>query len=162
MKHIHLKNEDGFAIVACMLVLVVLTIIGIAATNTTSIEVSIAANEKIYKQNFYQAEGAARQASEENPQDDFVFVPGKGEVIPLDGSDPDISAICTQSAGGMSSNTTYGVVDNGIPTGVAGAGESLKVEGTGSGGRAHFLDLYGRSTDNDTSVNIIMGFATRF
>jgi hypothetical protein len=52
------KNEDGFVLVASLLILLILVIIGIAATNTTTIEVQIAGNEKVHKETFYRAEGS--------------------------------------------------------------------------------------------------------
>jgi hypothetical protein len=45
-----------------MLMLALLSIISIAASNTANIEVLIAGNEYGYKQNFYHAEGAAMEA----------------------------------------------------------------------------------------------------
>lgn len=158
-----LNNQNGFALVATMLFLVVLTIIGIAATNTTSIEIGIAGNDKFYKQNFYQAEGAAIQASQDQPDPNDPYVHDVG----TEGSPPpmttvsEIASLCTQPAAGLGTNSKYGIIDQGIPTGIQGAGESLKAAGTGAGGRVHFLDLYGQSTDNNTSVGIVMGFTTR-
>jgi len=57
-----LKNEEGAVIIAALLVLVLLTIIGIASTNISNTEVKIAAHEAIHQQNFYRAEGATLQA----------------------------------------------------------------------------------------------------
>ena len=58
-----IKNEDGAVIIfVAMLMLALLSIISIAASNTANIEVLIAGNEYGYKQNFYQAEGAAMEA----------------------------------------------------------------------------------------------------
>ncbi|HID96600.1 MAG TPA: hypothetical protein EYP57_00150 [Thermodesulfobacteriaceae bacterium] len=54
-------NEMGSTLVVSLLILLLLTVIGIAANRTSSIEVLIAGNEKTYKQNFYQAEGAAKE-----------------------------------------------------------------------------------------------------
>jgi Tfp pilus assembly protein PilX len=53
-----LKNEDGVAIIAVMLILVVLTIMGIASTNVSNTEIQIAGSHAVYQQNFYLAEGA--------------------------------------------------------------------------------------------------------
>lgn len=158
-----INNQDGFALIAAMMFLLVLTVIGIAATNTTSIEIDIAGNDKLYKQNFYMAEGAARQASHGRPDPDDSHVHSVG----IEGPPPamqtvaDISVLCTQPAEGLGTNTTYGIIDQGIPTGIQGAGESLKAAGTGMGGRVHFLDLYGKSTENNTSVGIVLGYTTR-
>jgi hypothetical protein len=50
------KNEDGSVLVIALLILVFLTIIGISATTTTSIELQIAGNEKFHKIAFYHAD----------------------------------------------------------------------------------------------------------
>ena len=52
-------------IIAALMVLVLLTIIGIASTNVSNTEVKIATHELIHQQNFYQAEGATLIALEE-------------------------------------------------------------------------------------------------
>jgi len=53
------RNEDGSVMVISIVILALLTIIGIAVTTTSSIELQIAGNDRIYKENFYLAEGAA-------------------------------------------------------------------------------------------------------
>lgn len=53
-----LRNEDGSAIVLALMILVLLTIIGISASNTTNTEVQIASNDKFHKITFYAAEAA--------------------------------------------------------------------------------------------------------
>jgi hypothetical protein len=70
-----LNNEGGAVIIAALMVLVLLTIIGIASTNVSNTEVKIATHGLIHQQNFYQAEGAALIALEEmekllNPKGD--------------------------------------------------------------------------------------------
>jgi Tfp pilus assembly protein PilX len=58
-----LKNEDGyFLILATMMILALLTIFGVAASRTANTEIAVAANELVYQQNFYMAEGAAMEA----------------------------------------------------------------------------------------------------
>lgn len=49
-------NEDGFVLVAVMLMLLVLAFIGITSTTTSNIELQIAGNDKVYKQTFYAAD----------------------------------------------------------------------------------------------------------
>jgi hypothetical protein len=56
------KNEEGVVMIAALLILVLLTIIGIASTNISNTEVKIAVHELIHQQNFYRAEGATLQA----------------------------------------------------------------------------------------------------
>ncbi|MGW8161886.1 MAG: pilus assembly PilX family protein, partial [Desulfobulbales bacterium] len=62
MKTLH--REEGFVLVTALLVMLVLTIIGIAATTNTSIELQIAANDKVHKKTFYEAEGGASLGTE--------------------------------------------------------------------------------------------------
>jgi Tfp pilus assembly protein PilX len=50
------QNEQGFVLVLALFMLVVCTIIGIAAMNTIITEIDIAGNEKVHKETSYQAE----------------------------------------------------------------------------------------------------------
>jgi len=59
-----LNNEEGSAIVIALIILVLLTMIGITATDNTVIELQIVRNEAIYRQNFYKAEAAVIEAAE--------------------------------------------------------------------------------------------------
>lgn len=77
-----IKNEQGyFLIVSTLMLLALLTIISIAATNTANTEVLIARNDAIYQRNLYLAEGAALEAvdriqDDANPRDLGFVVPG--------------------------------------------------------------------------------------
>lgn len=51
-----LKKDEGSVIVAAMLILVLLTIIGIAATSTSRTELNIASNTQLHKMAFFTAE----------------------------------------------------------------------------------------------------------
>lgn len=52
-----INSESGFALVASLLILAVMTIIGMAATTTSTIEMQIAGNENQYTRTFYNNEG---------------------------------------------------------------------------------------------------------
>ena len=52
-------GEQGFVLITALLVMLVLTIIGIATTTNTSLELQIAGNDKVHKQTFYSAEAGA-------------------------------------------------------------------------------------------------------
>ena len=56
------KNEDGSVIIATFLVLVLLTVVGIASTNVSNNEMQVTGHTVKYHRNFYRAEGAAIQA----------------------------------------------------------------------------------------------------
>ncbi|MBV5326180.1 MAG: hypothetical protein JZU65_00875, partial [Chlorobium sp.] len=55
-------NEEGFVLVVSLLILVVLTLLGIAATRTTMVEVQIAGNDKVATRTFYMADGGTEVA----------------------------------------------------------------------------------------------------
>ena len=52
------RNEDGSAIILALMILVLLTVIGIAGSNSTRTEMKIASNDKFHKITFYAAETA--------------------------------------------------------------------------------------------------------
>lgn len=58
------KSEEGFVLIAALLIMLVLTIIGIAANRNTSTELGIAGNDRTHKQTFYEADGGTELASE--------------------------------------------------------------------------------------------------
>ncbi len=58
------KNEDGSAIILALLILMVVTVLGISAINTSTIEIQIAANDKNYKRDFYVAEAGWKIAAD--------------------------------------------------------------------------------------------------
>jgi len=53
-----LGNEQGSVLIASLLTLALLTLIGVAATTTTTSDMHVAGNEKSYKLAFYAAEAA--------------------------------------------------------------------------------------------------------
>jgi len=59
-----LHNEDGAVMVITLLIMSLLTIIGISAVTTSSIDVQIAYNDRDYKQSFYKAEASALEAAQ--------------------------------------------------------------------------------------------------
>lgn len=59
-----IKDGNGSILVVSMLVLSLLSMIGIAATTTSTIETQIATNDRIYKDTFYRAEGGLELAQE--------------------------------------------------------------------------------------------------
>ena len=56
-----IDNEQGSVILLAMLILIVLTILGIASLNTSTIEFQIVGNEKIYQRNFNIAESGDKK-----------------------------------------------------------------------------------------------------
>lgn len=58
------NNENGFVLVLCLVMLTILSVIGIAALNTTDVELQIAGNDKVEKQVFYGAESGCRRGGQ--------------------------------------------------------------------------------------------------
>lgn len=58
------KNEGGFILVVSMVMLVVLSLFGIFALNTTTFELQIARNDNVYKDTTYKAESGGMLAVE--------------------------------------------------------------------------------------------------
>ncbi len=59
------RNERGTVTVVALMILVILTLVGIAVTRTSTTDIRIAANVVPYKQDFYVAEGGLnREAAE--------------------------------------------------------------------------------------------------
>jgi hypothetical protein len=57
-----LRNNQGAVLVIALMLLAVLTILGVAALNTTTTEIRISGNEKVYKDAFYRAEAGVAYA----------------------------------------------------------------------------------------------------
>jgi Tfp pilus assembly protein PilX len=57
-----LKNEQGSAMVFTLMVLVILTVVGIAASNRSNTELNVITDQLKYHRNFNLAEGAATEA----------------------------------------------------------------------------------------------------
>jgi len=50
-------NDSGFALVIAMMIMVILTMLGIFATNTSRMELNISGNDKVAKEAFFRADG---------------------------------------------------------------------------------------------------------
>ncbi|MDY0220205.1 MAG: PilX N-terminal domain-containing pilus assembly protein [Desulfobacterium sp.] len=57
-----MNNENGYALLGTLLILVLLIVIGMAASTNTSLELQIANNDRIHKETFYQADGGTQLA----------------------------------------------------------------------------------------------------
>jgi hypothetical protein len=51
-----LSNDEGYVVIAAVLILVVLSIIGISATKNSSLESQVTSNAQLYKMAFYSAD----------------------------------------------------------------------------------------------------------
>jgi Tfp pilus assembly protein PilX len=63
-ERLYLKDEDGSVLVVALIMLVLLTILGISASTTSTLEIQIAGNEKFHMMAFYAADGGTEAGAE--------------------------------------------------------------------------------------------------
>jgi len=156
-----LKNEEGSILVVALVMLVLLTLIGISATETARIDIQLAGNEMVYKENFYQAEAAVMQAMQAMENTDLASSPPSWlETTPNAISADDIR------------NTANWDTATGFPTGtkpsnaaVSGAMMVAVSQGIETGGsldmgrsRVYSYKVYGRSNTKNGQVIILAGY----
>jgi len=137
-----IQNEDGFVLIVALFVLILLTIIGISATNTSTIDLQISQNDKAYKIAFYHADGgiypAAKLISQTIEAGSEITGSDKGNISYLDRPSGDTSSFFKQVMG-------YDTYDGGardIQFTLGGNNVNVDVRRTGSqtlaGGGAEF------------------------
>lgn len=161
----NLNNEEGSAIVIALIILVLLTMIGIVATDNTVIELQIVRNEAIYKQNFYRAEAAVVELGQIMEDNDLLasydWLTDKSTALDMEdvgnwtvGVNSQLSANM-DSAAGPNNDVAQAAVSNGV----AGGG-SLDMTGT----NLYDYSVYGLfdSTVGQGRSLIMMGYRKRF
>ena len=72
--HLIIENDEGVAIITVLLILMLLTFVGITATNTTTSEKKMVRSESIFERDFFLSESAAmegvqKMANESTPEE---------------------------------------------------------------------------------------------
>jgi len=158
-----LNNEDGSVLVLALIILVLLTIMGMNMTTTSSIEVQIAANDKTYKENLYNAEGSAMYAAQvlENETEKDNLIPATSpntwlhETLPdstVSSADNWNSANSEPVAG--DSETRYIVIHEGFAR-----GSSMDMT---TQSQLHEYSVYGNSLKHNGRSIVAIGFRKRF
>jgi type IV pilus assembly protein PilX len=159
-----LKGENGSVLVVALMMLVLLTLLGISATTTSTIEMRVAGNERVYKDNFYAAEGAAMTCAQslENEEDE-----DKLQALGFDWLHsvlPDVNNLFSDENWGTSQGNSVEAADadgrcmagyNGIAP-----GSSLDIGSNTS--LLHEFGIYGQSAKNNGECIIAAGFRKRF
>jgi hypothetical protein len=86
----HPNNQDGFVLVAALLILLTLTLMGLAVNRNTQTEWRIAMNDRLHKETFYAADAATELAAEVLVQNIacFGFSGHESTGMVLPGGDP--------------------------------------------------------------------------
>jgi Tfp pilus assembly protein PilX len=164
--HGRFKGEGGTIMPLALVLLLLLTMIGIAATMTSEVEIRIAGNEVAYKENLYYAEGSAMAGVQmlENETDTSVL---KDLSIPwLHSSLPDTNISSptnwnpddnneNPAFDGVKGYTGYLAVYQGIDP-----GGSLDIGGAST--TLHQYTIYGRSAQKNGEAIIEVGYKKRF
>ena len=161
-----LKNEaGGVIIITAIMILALLTIIGIASVNVSNTEVGIAAQESVYQQNFYNAEGATLEAVEllentSNPKSVGLswLEPNIGVVTADDILDKSFwqsgNGTVKSQPSAVLPDTRFLVVSEGTVSGTSLAMNSSKV---------HAYTIYGRAAPPNRGETIIhLGYLKAF
>ena len=85
-----LGREDGNVLLISLILLVLLTMIGISATRTASVDIQVSGNNMVYKKNFYTAEAATMEAMQRMETTDLETTDLEW-VLPASTTDSDIS-----------------------------------------------------------------------
>jgi Tfp pilus assembly protein PilX len=164
------SDEDGSVMILALLMLAILSIMGVSATTTSTIEVQIAANDKNHKQNFYKAEGGAMEAATrlENETSTTVLIDRtpaymnaynasvdmtQSSLWDYDDADGDDNAETAHNNIDPNGTTYFSIVHIGIAD-----GSSLSLGGT----NLHEYAIYGlhKSTGGESLVEV--GYRKRF
>ena len=165
-----LNNENGSVIVMALIFLVLLTVLGMSAISTSSIEVQIAGNGMRYKQNLYLAEAAAMEAVQRledgveanitvgNPSA-FTWMNGDADVsVPVGQVTNPWQEVGNMQASAVSdpvsgTNPQFAAVSRGIT-----GGTSL---GVTTPSQLYTFDVYGIYSGNGLS-QVVLGYKKRF
>ncbi len=152
------RSEDGSILVLGMLMLVLLSLIGIAVINTSTIEVHVSANERFYKENLYDAEAATLEAAQRLENADLKNNPPAwlrpfGSVNEANDMFSEDFWANSAAPAGSSPNSRQVAAFLGY-----GPGSSLDV----SVSRVHLYAVYGRSQRNNGTALVRVNYRKAF
>ena len=164
------SGEEGFILVASLIFLVLLVVLGVSAIKTTTIELQIAGNDKVATQNFYQAEGAAKEnlqalenaASKDLRIHNLAGLTDTATILPGKTLNPttDLSTqlttgnfYATSALNTLERPTRFMAIDNGIS-----GDASLSMTES----QVHVYYSYGYATKNNGTSIILIGYKKRW
>ena len=112
VKHCYLKNEDGSVLVLSLCILILLTLLGFFIAAISEVEIQLAGNDRLYKDNLYTAEGGALECAQ-RMQEAAALVPGTPPttyLIPL-ASRPTLAQIRDNSHTTWTANSQVSAID---------------------------------------------------
>ncbi|RJQ64144.1 MAG: hypothetical protein C4530_02570 [Desulfobacteraceae bacterium] len=168
----YIDNENGSVLVIALVMLAFISLLGISVTTTSTTEVQIAGNDRIYKQNVYKAEAAAMEGAQriENEtskqvlmratptawlsDSDSMTTPTTADSWDHDGEGGNDNSQAADASIDSEGNTYFSVVDRGIAP-----GGSLSM---GGGTQLHEYAVYGFYNGTQGQVLVEIGYRKRF
>jgi hypothetical protein len=160
------KYEKGSIMPVALVLLLLLTMIGIAATMTSEVEIKIAGNEVAYKENLYFAEGSAMVGVQMLQNETDTDVLNDLSLPWLHSSLPDANINSEINWDPDNNNAKKALDDEGGYTGYLAVyrgiapGGSLDIGGTTTS--LHNYTIYGRSARHNGEAIIELGYNRRF
>ncbi len=162
------QDEKGFVLVSILTIMVMLVMLGLASTTSTVMELHIAGNDRVYKENFYLAEGAAMESAQRlaNERDTDELRPELTEKKWLQADIDYTSAANWKTQSGSPENYQASVIDNSdndvrIAVNALGVVKGkTSLEMTKPSVKA--FELYGLSEKAGNRVIIEIGYKKRF
>jgi Tfp pilus assembly protein PilX len=155
------NNESGTILIIVLVMLLLLTLLGISATTTSTIEMQIAGNERVYKKNFYAAEAASMTCAQELENETDAETLKALTPDWLHSTLPDIHI--SGDTNWDSNNSELDEVAHGrylaVYAGIA-PGSSMDIGSNKSS--LHEYNIWGRSTQNNGETIIQVGYRKRF
>ncbi len=160
----YMKDERGSVFVIAVFVLLLLTMIGIYATNTSTLELMISGNEKVSKKNLYKAESTAYVGA--SAIDAFSSKPNTNtygwfhpKSSPADPTNPSTWTDSNSQKVPALGNTRYVVTDGGkyIPK-----GSSLVIKPTYGSSQINVFHISGRCAENGGESIVSIGLKKRY
>ena len=153
-----LRDENGSVMIIGLVMLMLLTLLGISATTTSTIEIRIAGNEIEYKRNLYLAEAAALEFAQEMQDDPDL------------GNNPEIKALDSVTPDNIRDDTHWDGAGNSYQSDVDSKARYIPVfEGLAPGASldmtkstVNAYTIYGRSKENNAVAIVEIGYRRAF
>lgn len=147
-------DEQGNVLVISLILLVLLTMIGISASRTSSIDIQVAGNNMVYKRNLFSAEAAAYQAVQNLEETNIgttniTWLLSEGDYNFMD---DDNWGNADESDIDPDANATVRFIA--VHGGVVDTGESLDMTRT----KINSFDVYGRSDRANGASIVVVGY----
>ncbi|RJR22610.1 MAG: hypothetical protein C4582_06345 [Desulfobacteraceae bacterium] len=151
------KNQNGSVLVLGMMMLVLLSLLGIAVVTTSTIEVQIAANDRLYKENLYDSEAATMEGAQTLQNADLKNAPpawlmGIGAINEANDMFSDVFWNNTVQSANVPEARLAAAFQGYAP------GSSLDLGRS----RVHLYSIYGRCQRNNGAAIVRVGYRKAF